>query len=354
MKKTMKGIIAFICFIIALAIMINGLSKIFIPKWKENDSMQTYMMRGFYDEKKDSIKVLNVGDSDVYRGVSPNIIWNTAKIPSYTLSSSSQRMWQSYYLIKHALNYQSPEVIFLEVNACRYDSGREIAMMHQFFDNMLLDQVKWEALQDEVFEFTPSQKLNFLFPILEFHSRYSELTKEDFTLGLGNLHYAEKGFAMKTEIQPYKGSMTYMKKKKDKNFHISVKTKKYLDMIVKLCKERNIRLVLFKTPEPTNWRLEHHEAVNEYAKTHHLDFLDYNIGKQLSLFDMEKDTMDKGTHLNVYGAEKLSKSLAEYLQNILKIEPETNQETIQIFDKDYKIFLKDKKRYEAITSEKES
>lgn len=350
MKKTIKEIIAFICFMLVLAIMVNSLSKIFIPKWKENDSMQTYMMRGFYDEEKDSIKVLNIGDSDVYRGVSPNVIWNTAKIPSYTLSSSSQRMWQSYYLLKHALNYQSPEVVFLEMNACRYDSGREIAMMHQFFDNMKLDDVKWEALQDPVFEFTTSQKLNFLFPILEFHSRYSELTKEDFTLGLSDLHYAEKGLAMKTDVEAYEGSMNYMKKITDNEFAITPKTMKYLDMIVELCKEKNIRLVLFKTPEPTNWRLQHHEAVSEYAKEHDLDFLDYNIGSRLKLFDLTKDTMDKGTHLNIYGAEKLSHSLAEYMRDTLKIEPETNENIIKVFDEDYQVFLQDKKIYEEETS----
>lgn len=347
--RIVKKWVAFLCFIFIMWVGLVGASKIMIPKWGENDSMQTYMMRGFYSEKKDSIQVLNIGDSDVYRGVSPNVIWNQAHITSYTLASSSQRMWQSYYLLKHALAYQTPKAVFLEVNAARYDSGREIPMMHQFFDNMRLDKVKWEALNDPVFGFTNSEKFNFILPVFEFHSRYKELDKEDFTLAFGELHYAEKGFAMKTAIKPYKNTMNYMDKWKS-GFEITPKTLRYLDKITALCKAKKIKLVLFKTPEPTHWRLAHHRVIAAYAKKHNLPFYDFNSANNIKIFDMHKDTMDHGTHLNVYGAEKLSRKLAEYMSDVLKIKPTQDREVIKKYQEDSETYQKDRAKAIQVTA----
>lgn len=340
--KVVKGCIGFLCFLILLLGMVHVLGRVFVPKWGEDDSMQTYMMRGFYSEKKNSLQILAIGDSDVYRGVSPLAIFMDSGITSYTLASSSQRMWQSYYTLKHALNYQKPSVVLLEVNASRYNKGREIAMMHQYFDNMKLDDVKWEALQDPVFELTTAQKTNLIFPALEFHSRYKELKKEDFTLALGELHYAEKGLAMKADVKPYKGSMNYMEKKLEKPYAITPKTMTYMEKIVELCKAEGIELVLFKTPEPTNWRQPHHDAVAEFAKKHELKFIDYNDENLITNFDMDKDTMDKGTHLNVHGSEKLSTLLSRYLKNTLQVKPSSDQEVIAQFQEDVKTYQKDK------------
>lgn len=340
--KIIREIIGFLCFLLLTASLLHGLNRVFTPKWGENDAMQTYMMRGFYSEKKNSLQVLAIGDSDVYRGVSPIAIFQDSGITSYTLASSSQRMWQSYYTLKHALKYQKPEVVLLEVNASRYNEGREIAMMHQYFDNMKLDEVKWEALQDPVFAFTTQQKLNLLFPVLQFHSRYNELKEEDFTLAFGDLHFPEKGLAMKAEVKPYTGTMNYMQERLKKPYAITPKTMKYMEKIADLCHEEGITLVLFKTPEPKSWRQPHHDAVAHFAKQHDLTFIDYNDEDQIVHFDMQKDTMDKGTHLNVHGSEKLSTLLSRYLRNKLHVKPYDDKEVIAVFRKDAETYQKDK------------
>lgn len=341
--KLIKGFLAFLCFLLAAITMLYSLGRIFVPKWTQEDAMQTYMLRGLYAEEKNSIQVFTIGDSDVYRGVSPQVIYQKSGITSYSLSSSSQRMWQSYYSLKHALQYQKPEAVFLEVNAIRYSSGREIAMMHQYFDNMKLDSVKWEALQDPVFGFSLQEKLNFIFPIFEFHSRYKELKQEDVALAFGNLRNPEKGMAMSAAVYPYKGSMDYMNKKTG-YFEMAENTREYLEKLTTLCEKENIRLVLFKAPEPNNWRLSYHNSVASFAKEHDLPFLDFNMQEYIKTFDFKKDTMDKGTHLNIHGAEKLSSQMADYMENVLKLEPIRDQTITAEYRKDNDQYMKDVKQ----------
>ena len=91
----------------------------------------------------------------------------------------------------------------------------------------------------------------------------------------------------------------------------------YLDKMRELCDERGIELILIKAP--TNfwryhWYDEWDEQVTAYADQYGLAY--YNLipkSDEMGL-DMSTDTYDGGVHLNVYGAEKLTR----YFGNVLK------------------------------------
>ena len=71
---------------------------------------------GIQKEQKDSIDMLVLGDSESMTSISPMELWKSTGITSYICGQSGQRISESYYMLKHALDYQSPQVVLLETN----------------------------------------------------------------------------------------------------------------------------------------------------------------------------------------------------------------------------------------------
>lgn len=312
--KYLKKVIPFLCFLAITIVSINATSKIFKPKWTTNtDAYMTNSMQGFYHQEEESLDVMFIGDSSVYRGVSPLELWKTANVTSYVYASPGQKTWIAYYMIKHALEYQKPKMIFLEVNDLLSDEDPQNGYIRKVFDNMKWGPAKQEALDDPVFDNNLTDKISYVFPIFQYHNRYNELSSQDFDDAFTLLDSNEKGFAKNFHTESYADQSNYMKNEEAKGFTIPEKSKAYADKIIKLCESEGIQLILFKVPSAKGWTYDHLNAVQEYANVKGIPLLDLNYNMGTEPIDWSTDTADGGTHLNVLGATKVTGQLSNYI-----------------------------------------
>lgn len=346
MKKMRKSILGITCFLIVLITCLNITSKIFIPKWRNNgDAYMTSSMANFYKEKKDSLDVLFLGDSSVYRGVNPSILWKEQGITSYVYGSPAQRVWLSYYMLKEALRYQKPKVVVIEANELYSGGSAKSGSYRKVFDNMKLGPVKLEAMNDPIFKFGVGSKVSLLFPIFEYHNRYNELTWDDVKYAFGDdKEYNRKGYAINAGFKPYAGKPNYMKKKEGKPAKIGKRTKKYLDKIIDLCEENDIELAILKVPSAADWNEDKNKEVQTLCKNKKLMLLDLNKEMKYTKINWKKDTADQGVHLNLYGAEKVTKEVGDFLYENFNLSKTQDQEVIQAFNQSYDQYESDKQR----------
>jgi hypothetical protein len=103
----------------------------------------------------------------------------------------------------------------------------------------------------------------------------------------------------------------------------------YLDKMVELCKKNNIQLILIKAPSLyPYWYDEWETQMEEYAKKNNLPYINFLELTDEAGIDFSKDTYDAGLHLNVSGAEKLSKYFGKILQNDYKVPDRRNDEKL--------------------------
>ena len=114
-RMNLKLIFKIISFILIGIIIFILLSAIIVPHWTRNDGT-TVVIKSFYNEPKDTIDAVFIGNSSVYKGISPMEIWKKYGITSYDFASPDQKIWLSYYFIKECFNYQKPKVIVLSVD----------------------------------------------------------------------------------------------------------------------------------------------------------------------------------------------------------------------------------------------
>ena len=87
-----------------------------------------------------------------------------------------------------------------------------------------------------------------------------------------------------------------------------------LEKITALCKEKGIELILIKAPSLYPYWYEQYDAqVTEFSQKHDLAYYDFTKAIEDIGLDFQTDTYDAGLHLNLAGAQKLSR----YFANIL-------------------------------------
>ena len=298
-----KRVISVLIFVLALVAVVYLLTLLTMPKYI-GVSREGNLISEYYGEVERGLshQVLFLGDCEVYESFVPAKLWEECGITSYVRGSPQQLIWQSYYLLREMLEYESPDVVVLGVFSMKYGEGQSEAYNRMTLDGMRWSAEKWGAVRASLTE--GESALSYALPLLRFHSRWQELTLEDVKYMWRREGVSHNGYLMQTGVlarpaENIEGSPLIDTALPDICFE-------YLDKIRELCAERGARLVLVKAPTNT-WRYwwydEWDEQIAAYCESYGLDY--YNlIDKREIGIDWSCDTYDGGVHLNVWGAEK--------------------------------------------------
>lgn len=303
MKKNIIKAVAFLLLALLLLSQLNGILRL-----KRADGIRA--MEIFYEQEKDSIDVIFYGSSHVYSDINPAILWRESGIASYDLAGTMQPMWNTYYCMKESLKYQRPKVMVVEL--VRAIEEREYIEGSRVVTNTLgmrLSKEKYEA----VWASTPDNRLSYLLGYPVYHSRYTELSQEDF-----------ESYKDTPEGKAYKGFYPLFDTKEFEEFpdvseitdsrDLEPKTEEYLRKIIALAKEEGIPLVLMVSPYHVDFKEEQQifNRCGEIAKENGVPFLDFNqLYEELGLDPMAD--MAEASHLNHRGSVKFSAWLARWL-----------------------------------------
>lgn len=320
MKKTIRIISILIIFIL-IFIFLNILLK---PKYAET-LVEGGMIREYYKEPKDH-EVIFIGDCEVYANFSPMVMYEQEGIKAYIRGSSQQMIWQSYYILKETLKYETPKVVVLNVNSMRY--GKESKEVSEAYNRLTIENMKWSKEKVEIIKASMTEEetfLSYVFPILRYHSRYDKLTSEDLEYLFKTKKITHNGFLINKNIKPAENLPT---KRKLASYQFNDECYEYLDKITMLCKRNNIQLVLIKAPSLyPYWYEEYDEQIKQYAIKNNIDY--YNLlekAEEIGI-DYKTDTYDAGLHLNLTGATKLSKYFAKILTEQYNLTDYTGDKT---------------------------
>ena len=276
--------------------------------------------------------VLFVGDCEVYESFSTVTLWQEYGISAYIRGSAQQLIWQSYYLLAEAIaRGERPEAVVFNVLAMKYDTPQ-----HEEYNRMTLDGMAWSRYKLNAIRASMTDEeslVTYLFPLLRYHSRISSLKTEDLTsLFTEREAISYNGYLMQTAVVPEGDRVEPASPYPDAL--ISDVAFDYLDRMRTLCEENGITLVLIKAPT-NNWKYhwydEWDEQIVAYAQKHTLPYYNFiGLDDEIGI-DWAKDTYDAGVHLNVYGAEKLSRYFGAILKEELHVSDLSNDEALSSY-----------------------
>ena len=306
-----------LCVVLALLILAAipaVLTPILMPKYltvsKEGSLTEEY----YSAVAETNHDVIFVGDCEIFESFVPAVLWEEYGISAYLRGGAQQLVWHSYYLLEDALRYETPRAVVFNVYALKYGEPQKEA-----YNRMALDGMEWSPVKAEAIRASMTEEedfLTYLFPFFRYHSRWSELTAEDFAYAWRDKPaVSDSGYLMQTGIIPADTQADYTPEPLI-DYTLPATAMAYLDRMRALCAEKGIELILVKAP--TNfWRYHWYDEwdaqITDYADEHGLAY--YNlIPKSAEMgLDMATDTYDGGAHLNVYGAEKLTRYFGKIL-----------------------------------------
>ena len=303
-----KKIIAAICVLLASCVLFAALTALLMPKYIENPEGR---LVGEYYSQAGENDVIFLGDCEVYESFIPAVLWEEYGITSFVRGSAQQLVWQSYYLLEETLRYETPKAVVFNVYALKYGEPQNHA-----YNRMTLDGMRWSSSKVGAISASMTEDESFveyILPLLRFHSRITELNSDDFKYMFGVPAVSDSGYLMQTEVRP----MTTERQGEELfDYTLPSEAFSYLDKMRELCKENGVELILVKAP--TNhwkfwWYDEWDEQVAVYAAEHGLDYLNLIPSADDMGIDWSTDTYDEGMHLNVYGAEKLTRYFGKML-----------------------------------------
>lgn len=283
MKKLKRVIMFLLVFAVLLWACSAGI-QVIVRNVSGSVSGRSRVFASVSAEKKNTIDVLVAGDSESYTSVSPMDLWDRAGIAAYDCGQPGQRIQETYYILKTAFRTQSPKLVLFETNTMFRDPG--------FLKNVQLSL---------------TEPLAYHFPVIKYHNAWKALFD-----GPGGPKKSYKGFEIRDKVVSYEGDEEYMKETKDKA-QIPEVVRIYMEKIKRLCEKNGADLLLVSAPSPKNYNYKKHNSLEEYARENDLPYVDLNMKFRDIGIDWKQDSYDRGDHLNISGARKVTAYIGEYL-----------------------------------------
>lgn len=308
MNNNLKKGIRAVTFLGILFVVLLGATRAVLPKIPD-----------FY--KEDEWDVVFFGTSAAYYSFNP-LIFDEYNLKSYNRGRQQQPMNYTYYYIKDALDAGEIDVVVLETYALTYWEGYEIytdtGVRDSSLNDMRYSAVKYEAIKDCV---DPEEQRSYMIPLDKYHSNWE---KFDYS-SLGGLwnsftnpyytEVSERGYFASTVVHPIKYIVEAGEALSEKKQEIYGFNMEYLELIYEACQKAGTELVLVKVPLPADgYIIEMMNTLQDWADERDVEFINYmKLTGELGM-DWNRDCLDAGSHLNSYGAEKVSRHLAEHLK----------------------------------------
>ena len=246
------------------------------------------------------------------------------------------------------------------------------------YNRLTIDGMKWSIDKWNIIRASMTEEesmMEYIFPILRYHARIMQLTKEDLEYYWNNeAKHTVAGYYMRIDASPYEigqwGGENYVgtysdehalanpgpknekreaqaaegwsaeadesgaaegwpaeteaeaeSRQTDKVGPLGEHAMHYLDLIRELCEEKGIRLLLVKAPSVSPiWYEEWEDQIVAYAKQYGLDYINFLYLVDEIGIDFSADTYDEGLHMNYSGAVKCADYLGGYLAEHYKLE----------------------------------
>ena len=174
MKGTYKKILKVEIFLLIFSILLYKLVDIL---WLEKHNIDS-----FYDEPENTIDVVYIGASTVYRSFNTTLAYDLYGFTTVLLSSGSQPLSAAKHLMKEAGKYQKPYLYIVDIGKVASDLNIPGADIRKVTDAMKWSKDRTDAI-NEILSYTDIDKkdyVNYKYSFLMYHNAWRSLNITNF------------------------------------------------------------------------------------------------------------------------------------------------------------------------------
>ncbi len=310
MKKKPKLLLRSLAFLLLLVIAVLLVQRVF----RVQDSRIRQALDGFYREEKGALDAVYVGASNVYAFFEAPLAWERYGIAVYPYSVPSMPQMALKYVIAEARKTQPDALYIINVNIFN-SNAVDTASIHRLADYMPLSADKYRligAMCDRA-GISGTDRLEFYFPMIRFHSGWSDLSTKDFVNPYNGMKGAASYNTFLSSAVDVSSSFANVKKAGE----IPEDIRGDIDNLLDYCAAENVKLLFVTVPQARKGNtaeLALFNGVEKYLKQKGYDCLDLMHDFEATGIRMDSDYYNE-RHLNIHGAMKYTEYLSVYLRD---------------------------------------
>ena len=313
--KIRKELLALAASILAAVLVLSAFTELVTPKRHSYGSTWGHYLA----EEPDSIDVIFLGSSLTYCNIIPALFWEETGLTAYDVTGPALTVPGEYYFLREALKSQSPSVVFIEITAALYER-------YTGHTETMLGYLPWgeNRILAALNEAEPEKLGGLLFPMLTYHSRWTQLTKDDWKVFRDG--YDRDILAGYTYLGEYRVLSDYTVRNEGSGQEIVDRNMEYLHKIARICLEQGIIPVFYESPAAAVMPPERMDAVRrELEQIQGAVVVNFNDERDQIGAALDYDYHDN-LHYNAAGAEKFSRYLGRWFNQNLQITPKPEQD----------------------------
>lgn len=327
----MKRVLSILVFFLIFVTLFSGMNEILVEK-----NLNRYYILSKELENVENIDVQVYGSCHAYTSFDSNYFSKHYGLSSYNMSNPSEIIPSTYLRMLERFKKDKPQVVLVEtwgINA--YDT---YILEEKIFGEHLKPNIENIPISREkikvINEFETLDLIEANFALAKYKGRLlnASLAKEDFAYnfeeisenyGEGTYRWlydemerriANRGFSPteSKEVLDYPELQAYVSE--DEIVEVEAVLMKYVDRIIELCEENNVKLIFYRAPYVSKEsELKKSNYLEKYLKTKKVSFFD--LEKEIE-YDYETDFSDHH-HLSKEGARKTTDYLGEMIMEML-------------------------------------
>lgn len=310
MKK--KEILHTICFLaigILLFIFVQSMFGISNQYAKHAEMM----FDGYYEKEEDTLDAVLIGNSHVYRYWQSAFAWKEYGIAAMPLSTSDMPCTALKNMAIEACKTQSPKVIVFDAEVFADTDPEPSNKIYLLLENMKFSKNYFDTIDSfcSGYDMKWSDRMQYYFPIIQFHSRWTDLSKDDFTEkspSYLNSCYLDKFLNDTIEYTEHSNT--------DERIPIGQVQERALRDLLEWCKEADVAIefvavpILHKEKKPAMVNY-----IGDIIEEAGFSFTNCNDPEFYESFGFVEDVdFQDINHTNVNGSYKFVKVFGKYLQ----------------------------------------
>lgn len=302
----LKILIKSIVFAVLFALILSTVNHALV----ERDDMGYQNISGFYEEPNNTLDAVYVGSSNCFVFWNSLLAWKEYGISVYPYACNSNLFFSTKYLIKEARKTQPDATFIVNINSLN-EGEVNLQQMRNLIDNMPLSLNKLMLIRhmSNIGDYSFEDRLEFYFPNIRYHSRWSEVTSEDLDMELNGLKGASIYKPYLTISEDVSSSYNTTEEETTLSEKIISSTEDLLDY----CDKESVKVLFVTVPQAkSDNEMSRYNALNAMIEKRGYPVLNLNDHMEEMGIDIKTDFYNN-KHTNIHGSVKLTKYLSEYL-----------------------------------------
>jgi len=304
-------------------------------------NMYRNTIQGLYSERDNSLDVVCIGGSSTSTFWEPYEAWGKWGMTSYDLSTDSMTPALIKYLMAETLKTQTPKVFVVDLRAI--DVREEDKSYYtEASIRVVTDSMRYSMNRNSAIRYAMSieepEKVNDISlyaDLIKYHSNWQTLTRDNFVYAFSKVRSYYKGFNI------YKKEYHMPLEKKDysqveRREPLSDETEQILIDILKYCRDNKLSVLFVVNPfwQKSDITKARYNYVSDLITQYGYTFLNTNDYYKEMDIDFSHDFYNHD-HVNIYGADKYTLFLGEYIMNNYDISDKRDDKMYSYWNEEY-------------------